>query len=89
MKFSRLLSLLSIFIYMILSILQPASIAAMDGYNKGLQVASIGFSDDFEAATLGGDWSTNQTYNGVIEASSDYGYNSNRSAFLGQKVAGS
>ncbi len=88
MKFSRLLSLLSIFIYMILSILQPASIAAMDGYNKGLQVASIGFSDDFEAATLGGDWSTNQTYNGVIEASSDYGYNSNRSAFLGQKVAG-
>lgn len=53
------------------------------------QAAEVGFSDDFEGTSLGTNWSSTTTANGLAQFSDDYPHTGRRGFLLGQNLSGS
>ncbi|MCG8353357.1 MAG: hypothetical protein MI924_36795, partial [Chloroflexales bacterium] len=66
--------------------LQTARAAVTD--DDMLQVAGFPFFDDFEATTLGAEWSTSTGSAGTVELTTNYARSGAQSMSLGQKVGG-
>jgi hypothetical protein len=78
----RLITLFALFAQIVIGFQGAAPVAATS------TLSTTFFNDDFEAATLGANWSTSTTGTGVVALNSNYPHGGTQSVFIGQNVDG-